>query len=79
MIKELEEKNIELEMMCVNEKSEKAKIIKIATNERVEWNREKSVLVDLNQKLTKMLEQINSKITFHFIQHKVNEGGKKKK
>ena len=61
-VKELEMRNAELERMYKNEKEEKSKLIKGATEERVQWNREKTTLIELNQKLSKMLQQIDTKI-----------------
>ena len=58
----MEEKNDELRKMYIKEKAEKLKLLKTSSEERVQWNREKATLTDLNKKLAKMLEQINNKI-----------------
>lgn len=48
--------------MYVKEKADKLKLLKACSEEKVQWNRERTTLVDLNKKLAKMLEQINNKI-----------------
>ena len=61
-IKNLETKVDQLNEMYIKEKNEKQKLIKEITLERNQWNRERATLLDLNSKLTKMIEQINVKI-----------------
>ena len=61
-LKELENKNAELQKTYVNEKIEKEKIEKNILEEKEQWNREKIALIELNQKLSVMIEEINSKI-----------------
>ena len=52
----------ELEGKCEKEKAEKLSKLKECSTERVGWRREKTILLEANQKLTKVLEQITKKI-----------------
>ena len=46
----------------MKEKAGKVKLIKSNLEERVQWNRERAALEEVNKKLAKMLEQVSSKI-----------------
>lgn len=61
-VKELEKRMSELEEKCAKEEAEKLSKLKECSREKVTWRREKGILLEANQKLTKVLEQINRKI-----------------
>eukprot|EP00826_Nyctotherus_ovalis_P032603 TRINITY_DN2626_c0_g3_i7.p1 TRINITY_DN2626_c0_g3~~TRINITY_DN2626_c0_g3_i7.p1 ORF type:complete len:169 (-),score=47.55 TRINITY_DN2626_c0_g3_i7:136-642(-) len=61
-VKELEERVAELEDKCAKEEAEKVSKLKEFSREKVTWRREKGILTEANQKLTKVIEQINRKI-----------------
>ena len=61
-LRELENKNSELNRMYSKESEEKLRIAEEIAIEKNQWNCDRATLLDLNLKLSRMLEQVNNKI-----------------
>ena len=61
-IKELECESLELERKCVEEKMTRIKTLRTCYRDKMEWRKEKVVLLELNKKLGRMIELIYNKI-----------------
>eukprot|EP00826_Nyctotherus_ovalis_P040977 TRINITY_DN4081_c0_g2_i16.p2 TRINITY_DN4081_c0_g2~~TRINITY_DN4081_c0_g2_i16.p2 ORF type:complete len:169 (+),score=48.97 TRINITY_DN4081_c0_g2_i16:156-662(+) len=61
-VRDLEVKNESLSRMCAKEREEKQKLLNNFAQERNRWNCEKIILIKANMKLSKMMEEINSRI-----------------
>lgn len=61
-IKELEYQSLEMERKCEVEKMTRIKALRSCYQDKMNWRREKTVLLELHKKLGRMIEQIYSKI-----------------
>ena len=63
-VKELESKNELLRERCKQYRNEKIKITRLNRQHAVRWRYKKKELIDLNNKLMKMMEKIKMKMTY---------------
>eukprot|EP00826_Nyctotherus_ovalis_P011597 TRINITY_DN13016_c0_g3_i1.p1 TRINITY_DN13016_c0_g3~~TRINITY_DN13016_c0_g3_i1.p1 ORF type:complete len:138 (+),score=37.90 TRINITY_DN13016_c0_g3_i1:405-818(+) len=61
-VRELECQSLELERKCELEKITRIKVLRSCYQDKMNWRREKMVLLELHKKLGRMIEQIYSKI-----------------